>query len=100
MDLILNLSNHSKQVVELTCGVDDAVGTDGPVRRLDIPSAIRSGDETGHGGGAVDLCAVHPSSSGERHGERVRIDVSITGSVEPCYHLRSTKKERTTVMLA
>lgn len=75
---------EAKQVGEITCGIDDAIGANGPVRRPDIPSAIGCGDETGHRGRAVDLGTVHPSTSGESHGERVGIDVSITGSVETC----------------
>lgn len=80
----VTLNSPSKQAVELTCGVDNAVGADDTVRCLDIPSAIRCRDETGHRGGAVDLGAVHPSSCSESHGERVRINVSITGSVQTC----------------
>lgn len=52
------------------------------MRRLDIPSAIGCGEEFGHRGGAVDLGTVHPSPSSKSHGEGIRIDVSVTGSVE------------------
>lgn len=80
---------RDKNAEAQTCGVDDAVGADGSVRSPDFPLAIGHGFERGHRGWVVDLGAVHASTSGQSHGQRVRVDVAVSRGVQACQHLHT-----------
>lgn len=80
----------------LTCSIDYAIGSDGSVWSLDVPSTVGGGRETRDRRRLIDLSAVHTSTCCQSHGQRIRIDVSVTGVIETCQHLRQTpdKDER------
>lgn len=71
-----------------TCGVDDAIGADGPVRGPDIPLAVSGGFERRHRSRVVDLGSVHTRASGQSHCQRVRVNVSVPWRVQPWQHLQ------------
>lgn len=61
---ILPLTN----IRPLTCGVDYAVSSDGPVWGLDIPLPITGGCEARDQGWVVDLGSIHTGPSSQGHG--------------------------------
>lgn len=75
-----------------TCGIDHAIGANGPVRGPDVPLAISRGFECGHRSWVVDLGSVHASASGQSHCQRVRVDVSVSWRVQPCQHLKDNRR--------
>ncbi len=70
-----------------TCGIDDAIGSDGSVWRLDVPFAIGSWREACDRSRIIDLSAVHSRSRRQSHRQRIRVDVTVTRIIETRQHL-------------
>lgn len=75
----------------LTCGVDDAIGSDASMWSLDVPSAVSGRCETRDRRRVIDLSTVHPSACRQSHGQRIWINVTVAGVIETSQYLRPTQ---------